>query len=147
MLSLATEGVLNAPGSGGSDALVDQERLPQVRDGLARVMVLEVALADSFQTACFPGEAKVANDRERFGVTFFIIVLSQVQTGGQDQKGSNGRQIEAGMRPRFMIASRWAAGRRRTETRITNLVVPMDPALVAVSDTGRDQEATGLPRA
>ena len=47
------EGFLNAPGAWGSDALVDRERLPQVGGAFAGVAVLEVAVADSFQGACF----------------------------------------------------------------------------------------------
>src|SRR5580704_15734007 len=47
------EGLLNAPGAGGSDALVDGERLLQVGGAFLIVAVLEVAAADSFQGACF----------------------------------------------------------------------------------------------
>lgn len=49
----AGEGVLDALGAGGSDVLVDGERLFQVGGGFMSVAVLEVAAADSFQGACF----------------------------------------------------------------------------------------------
>ena len=63
------EGFPDAPGGGGADALVDRECLPQVRGGLAGVAVLEVAVADSFQGACFLwGRADVAGDGQRPGV-------------------------------------------------------------------------------
>ncbi len=44
---------LDAPGSGGADALVYLECPQQVPGGLAEVAVREVALADPFQGACF----------------------------------------------------------------------------------------------
>ena len=57
------EGFLDAPCGGGADALVDRQCLPQVRGGLAGVAVLQVALAESFQGACFlGGRAEVAGD-------------------------------------------------------------------------------------
>jgi hypothetical protein len=63
------EGLLDSLGGGGADALVDRECLLQVRGGLAGVAVLQVALAESFQGACFLwGRAEVAGDGERLGV-------------------------------------------------------------------------------
>ena len=47
------EGLLDALGAGGSDALVDGERLLQVDGAVVIVAVLEVAAADSFQGTCF----------------------------------------------------------------------------------------------
>ncbi len=44
---------LDAPGSGGADALVYLKCPQQVPGGLAEVAVREVALADPFQGACF----------------------------------------------------------------------------------------------
>ena len=46
------KGFLDAPGAGGPDALVDRQRGPQVRGGLAGVAVLEVSAAGAFQAAC-----------------------------------------------------------------------------------------------
>jgi len=63
------EGLLDAPGRRGADALVDRECLLQRRGGLAGVALLEVAVADSFQGACFLGcRADVAGDGQRPGV-------------------------------------------------------------------------------
>ena len=63
------EGLPHSPGGGRADALVDRECLLQVRGGLAGVAVLEVAVADSFQGACFlRGRADVAGDGQRPGV-------------------------------------------------------------------------------
>ena len=63
------EGLLDAPGGRGADALVDRLCLLQGRGGLARVGLLEVAVADSFQGACFlGGRADVAGDGQRPGV-------------------------------------------------------------------------------
>jgi hypothetical protein len=50
---LVAEGLLDAAGGGGSDALVDRQGLPQAGGALAVVAVLEVAAADAFQGACF----------------------------------------------------------------------------------------------
>jgi len=64
------ESFLDAPRGGGADALVDRQRLPQVRGGLAGVAVLQVALAESFQGVRFlGGRAEVAGDGQRLGVT------------------------------------------------------------------------------
>jgi hypothetical protein len=61
---------LYAPGAWGSDALIDRECLPQVRGAFICGAVLEVAVADSFQGACFlQGHANVAGDCQRSGVT------------------------------------------------------------------------------
>jgi hypothetical protein len=55
------QGVLDALIAGVSDALVDRECLPQVLGGLAGVAVVKVAVADSFQGACFfQGAAEVS---------------------------------------------------------------------------------------
>ena len=63
------QGFLDALGAGASDALVDRECLPQVGGGFAGVAVLEVAVADSFQGACFlQGCADLAGDGQRLGV-------------------------------------------------------------------------------
>ena len=49
--------------------LVDRERLPQAGAALARIAVLEVTAADSFQGArLLEGHADVAGDGERLGV-------------------------------------------------------------------------------
>ncbi len=66
---MVIEGLLDSPGGGGANALVDRECLQQVRGGLAGVAVLQVALAESFQGACFlQGRAEVAGDGQRLGV-------------------------------------------------------------------------------
>jgi hypothetical protein len=63
------EGLLDSPGGGGADALVDRQCLRQVCGGLAGVAVVEVGLAESFQGACFLwGRAEVAGDGQRLGV-------------------------------------------------------------------------------
>src|SRR5262249_9422127 len=63
------EGFLDAPRGRGGDALVDRECLLQVRGGLAGVAVLQVAVAESFQGACFLwGRAEVAGDGQGLGV-------------------------------------------------------------------------------
>jgi hypothetical protein len=64
------EGFLDAPGAGvGSDALVDGECLLQVHRGLAGVAVVEVAVADAFQGACFvQRSADAAGDGQRLAV-------------------------------------------------------------------------------
>src|SRR5262245_47377601 len=63
------KGLLDAPGGGGSDALVDRKRVLQVRGGWARAGVVQVAVAESFQGACFfQGRAEVACDGQRLGV-------------------------------------------------------------------------------
>jgi len=64
------EGLLDVPGGGmGSDALVDGECLPQVHCGLAGVAVVEVAVADAVQGACFvQRRADVAGDGQRLAV-------------------------------------------------------------------------------
>jgi hypothetical protein len=50
---VVVEGLLDSPRGGGSNALVDRECLSQVRGGLARAAVVEVAVADSFRSAGF----------------------------------------------------------------------------------------------
>ena len=63
------EGFLDALGARGADALVDGECLLQVGGGLAEVLVLQVAVAESFQGAClFGGRAEVAGDGQGLGV-------------------------------------------------------------------------------
>ena len=53
-------------GAGRSDALVDPQCLAQVAQALARVAILEVAVADAFEGACFlKGDAGVAGEDER----------------------------------------------------------------------------------
>ena len=47
------ERFLDAPGGGGSYALVDGEGLPQAGGAFTGVAVVQVAVADSFQGACF----------------------------------------------------------------------------------------------
>jgi hypothetical protein len=64
------QGVLDAPGGGGADVLVDGEGLAQVRFAITSVAVVEVGLADSFQGPCFlEGYAEVAGNGKRLGVT------------------------------------------------------------------------------
>ena len=66
---VAAEGFLDLPGTGGSDALIDRQCLPQVRGGLAAAAVVEVAVADALQGTCFlQGHAEITGDGERFGV-------------------------------------------------------------------------------
>ena len=48
---MAVEVFLDAPGAGGSDALVDRECLGQMRGGLAGVAVVEVGAANPLQGA------------------------------------------------------------------------------------------------
>jgi len=63
------DGLLDAPRGGGADALVDRECLLQVGGGLAGVAVLQVAVAESFQGACFfGGRAEVSGDGQGLGV-------------------------------------------------------------------------------
>ena len=49
---MVAERFLDVLGAGGSDALVDGERLPQMVGGFDGVAVVQVAVADSFQCAC-----------------------------------------------------------------------------------------------
>ena len=66
---MVLEGLLDALGGGGADALVDCEGLPQVRFAVTAVAVVEVGLADSFEGACFlEGYAEVAGDGKGPGV-------------------------------------------------------------------------------
>jgi hypothetical protein len=66
---VVVDGLLDAPRGGGANALIDRERLLQVRGGLAGVAVLQVAVAESFQGACFfGGRAEVAGDGQGLGV-------------------------------------------------------------------------------
>jgi hypothetical protein len=53
LLTAAAERFLDALRIGGSDALVDRQRLPQVRRAFAGIAVLDVAAADAFQGARF----------------------------------------------------------------------------------------------
>jgi hypothetical protein len=67
---VVVEGLLDALRGGGADALVDRQCLRQVRGGLARVGVVQVGLAESFQGACFlRGRANVTGDGQRLSVT------------------------------------------------------------------------------
>ncbi len=50
---VVAEGFLDVLGAGGSDALVDGERLPEMGGGFGGVAVVQVAVADPFQGACF----------------------------------------------------------------------------------------------
>ena len=66
---MVVEGLLDAAGGGGADALVDRQCLLQAGGALAGMAVVEVAVADSFQGACFVREgAEVAGDGQRLGV-------------------------------------------------------------------------------
>ena len=62
------EGFLGPAGTGSSDALIDRQCLPQVRGGLAAAAVVEVAVADALQGACFLEDAEITGDGERLGV-------------------------------------------------------------------------------
>src|SRR5215475_14511867 len=63
------DGLLNAPRGGGADPPVDRECLLQVRVSLAGVAVVQVALAESFQGACFlGGYVEVTGDGQGLGV-------------------------------------------------------------------------------
>src|SRR5262249_28302710 len=71
LLAEVVEGFLDAPGVGGSDALVDRERLPQLDGALAGGAVPDGAGADAFQGAClFVKVAKIAGDREGLAMVF-----------------------------------------------------------------------------
>jgi hypothetical protein len=48
---VVVEGMLDTPRGGGPDALVDHQRLPQMRGGLAGVGAVQVGQAESFQGA------------------------------------------------------------------------------------------------
>ena len=50
---MTQEGLLDALGGWSADAMIDGECLPHVGGALAGVAVMEVAVADSFQGACF----------------------------------------------------------------------------------------------
>src|SRR5215475_1070501 len=64
------EGLLDAPCGRRTDALVDRQRLPQVRDGLAGVSVPQAGLPEPFQGACFlRGQADVTGDGQRLVMT------------------------------------------------------------------------------
>lgn len=61
--------MLDALGGGGSDALVNRQCLVQVGGAFAGVAVLEVAVADAFQGACFlQGYAELAGKGECLAV-------------------------------------------------------------------------------
>src|SRR5262245_7848737 len=67
--AMSSEGVLDAVGVGGSDALVDGQGLPQVSGAFAGVAVVEVGAADPFQGAClFQAHAEFAGDGQCLGV-------------------------------------------------------------------------------
>ncbi len=60
---MVVEELLDAPAAGGSNALIDCDCLLQVRGGLAGVAVVEMAAADSFQSAGFlEGYTNVTGD-------------------------------------------------------------------------------------
>jgi hypothetical protein len=66
---VVAEGFLDALGAGRADSLVDRECLEQVCSSLTGVAFLEVAVADSFQGACFLwGRVDVAGDGQRLSV-------------------------------------------------------------------------------
>jgi hypothetical protein len=66
---VAAEVFLDTPGAGGSEALVDRERLVQVRGGFAGVAVVEVGVADSFQGAGLQdGHPDVTGEGECLGM-------------------------------------------------------------------------------
>jgi hypothetical protein len=77
------EGLLDSVGGGGADALVDRQCLRQVHGGLAGSGVLQVALAESFQGACFlQGRADVAGDGQGLGV--MLASLRSVRGPGRE---------------------------------------------------------------
>jgi hypothetical protein len=76
------EGFLDVLGGGGFDTLVDGERLPQAHLGLAGVIVVQVAVADSFQRAgFFQGHAEVSGHGQSLGV-----LLAGVASGRGPQR-------------------------------------------------------------
>jgi hypothetical protein len=80
---MAQQYLLDALGTGCSDALVDTECLPQVSDACACVAVLEVATADAFQGACF---LQRRTDGAGNGKRLFVVVgglLAACGTGRQ----------------------------------------------------------------
>ena len=63
---MVLEGLLDALCGRRTDALVDGQRLPQVRDGLAGASVPQVGLPEPFQGACFFwGQADVTGNGQR----------------------------------------------------------------------------------
>jgi hypothetical protein len=76
---LVAEGLLDAAGGGGSDALVDRQGLPQAGGALAGVAVAQVAAAGPFEGSCFlQGGAEVAGDGQRLSV----VVAGLAAIGG-----------------------------------------------------------------
>lgn len=76
---MVAQGVVDVPSGGGTDALVDRERLPQAGGGFGGVAVQEVAVAESFQgTRFLKRGAEVAGDGQRLGV----VVAGLAAIGG-----------------------------------------------------------------
>src|SRR5580658_2829675 len=80
---MLAQGVLDALGGWGADALVDGECMPQVGGSLARVAVMEVAVADSVQGSCFlQGRADLTGESKRL-VMVVVGLLTGCAAGGQ----------------------------------------------------------------
>jgi hypothetical protein len=80
---MQAQGVLDAPGGWGANALVDGECMPQVGGSFAGVAVTEVAVADSVQGSCFlQGRADLAGESECL-VVVVAGLLAGCAAGGQ----------------------------------------------------------------
>ena len=78
LLPMLAQGFLDALGARGSDALIDTKCLAQAVQALARVPILQVAVGDAFEGACFlKGDADVAGEDER------LIVMVAGLAGGR----------------------------------------------------------------
>ena len=79
---MLVQGFGDPPGVRGADALVDGQCLLPVRGGGAGVAVLEQAVAEAFQGACFlQRRAHLAGDGQRPGVV--VAGLLAVRGSGQ----------------------------------------------------------------
>jgi hypothetical protein len=75
------ERLAHAPGRRDTDALIDRQRLPQMGRRLAGVAILQVAVAESLQRACFlRRRAELAGDGQRLSVT--LAGLAGVRSPG-----------------------------------------------------------------
>ena len=78
LLPILAQGFVDALGARGSDALIDTKCLAQAVQALARVPILQVAVGDAFEGACFlKGDADVAGEDER------LIVMVAGLVGGR----------------------------------------------------------------
>jgi len=75
------QGLVNAPGAGGSEAVVDRQCLPQRRGSLAGAAVMEVAGADSWAQASSSGARRGRGHGQGLGVV--VASLAAVRGAGQ----------------------------------------------------------------